>query len=198
MLLFRPKPSGMPIEDICGHLEYRIIDSRILGDYAMKSRLVELCKLTERKEFKLIYRASRDGFEAASFHAKCDDQPSTLTIIQTTKECVFGAYTSVAWDTSNTSKTDPNAFIFSLVNAQSIPQFFPVKVGDQYSIYCDVEFDGCDIQISDNSNTSEASYSNLGYSYDFSLFQCDTIEAQSFLAGSPHFQTCEIEVFQLS
>ena len=156
-----------------------------------------------RKEFTLLYRASRDGFRASNFHAKCDNQPSTLTIIKTTNGYIFGAYTAVAWDSSNSYKADPNAFIFSLVNVRSTPLLIPVKVRSNHSIYCIATHGpnfggGHDIHIANNSNTVNASYSNLGCSYDLTLFSYRSTEARSFLAGSYNFQTSEIEVFQLN
>jgi hypothetical protein len=39
-------------------------------------------------------------------------------------------------------------------------------------------------------------YSDLGYSHKHAQYENDTIEAQSFLAGSYEFQLAEIEVFQ--
>jgi hypothetical protein len=54
-----------------------------------------------------------------------------------------------------------------------------------------------DIVILDNSNTNRDSYSNLGECYDFTSFKPKSKAAQSFLAGSLHFTTSEIEVFQL-
>ena len=82
----------------------------------MENNPLELCKL-KGKQFKLLYRATRDGFAASSFHAKCDQQPNTLTVIKTTNGFIFGGYTAVAWDSTSRHKIDPNAFIFSLVNA---------------------------------------------------------------------------------
>ena len=164
--------------------------------------LIELCKLVT-KQFKLLYRASRDGFEATNFHAKCDNQPRTLTIIKTTEGYIFGGYTAVAWDCSSTYKTDPNAFIFSLVNVRSTPLLIPVKVNSIYSIICNATYGptfgvGIDLYIANNSNTETTSYSNLGHCYDFKLFSYGSNEAQWFLAGSYTFQTSEIEVFQLN
>ena len=40
--------------------------------------------------------------------------------------------------------------------------------------------------------------SDFGDCFDFKLFSRGTVEAKSFLAGSPTFQTTEIEVFQLT
>jgi hypothetical protein len=38
----------------------------------------------------LLYRASRDGYNAVNFHAKCDNRGKTVTIIKTKKNYVFG------------------------------------------------------------------------------------------------------------
>jgi hypothetical protein len=40
----------------------------------------------------LLYRATRDGFDASSFHSKCDGKANTVTIIKTDSNYVFGGY----------------------------------------------------------------------------------------------------------
>ena len=150
--------------------------------------------------FELIYRASRDGFDASSFHAKCDDQSGTLTIIKTTNGYIFCAYASVAWDSTSGYKADPNAFILSLMNVNFPSLFIPAKINDNSSICCKAGSGptfgaGHDIYIASNSNTSRESYSNLGRSFFFTSFNTGTVSAQSFLAGARNFQTLEIEVF---
>ena len=204
MTAFKPSTTNqhIQIESICGVLDKGTIDSTILGTRKMKNDLVELCKLSG-KQFNLLYRATRDGFAAASFHAKCDHQPRTLTIIKTTSGCVFGGYTSLGWNSSSGWRTDPDAFLFSLVNFRCVPRLMPVKVGDRYSIYCNasngpVFGSGNSIHISNNSNSTMESYSDLGQSYEFTLYSYGTVAAQSFLAGIRNFQTTEIEVFQLN
>ena len=50
-------------------------------------------------EFNLIYRASRDGWDARNdFHRLCDEKGPTLTLIKV-KETgrICGGYTSVSW-----------------------------------------------------------------------------------------------------
>ena len=202
MTEFKPSTHGAQIENICGNLDQTSINSAILVTDKMKNDLVALCKLSG-KRFKMIYRATRDGFQASSFHAKCDHQSRTLTIIQTTQGYIFGGYTSVEWVSDKRWKANPNAFLFSLVNVRSLPQLMPVQVGDPYSIRCESSIGptfgfGGSICISNNSNTTAESYSNLGKSYDLTLFSNGTIEPKSFLAGSRYFQTSEIEVFQLN
>ena len=177
------------------------IDSTILSSEQMKSDLVALCKLGGKK-LRLIYRASRDGFRAKCFHAKCDAQPRTLTVIKSFWGNVFGAYASVAWDSKGGHKADRDAFIFSLVNALSKPQLMPVRGNGQYSLFCDAAFAPTfgyshDICIEDNSNMSVGSYAQLGGSYEFAAFPYGSPEANAFLGGAILFKTKEIEVFCL-
>ena len=189
--------SNTQLEHLCGTL-FLAIDSTIVNSDKLKSDLVNLCKL-RGKQFKLIYRASRDGFEASSFHAKCDDQPKTLTLIRSAKGFIFGGYTSRSWTSKICWKRDPTAFIFSLVNAISTPQFISIQVGDTCALRCDPckgPTFGQDICIADNSNTGESN-AQLGCSYDFKLFSYQSPKADSFLAGSSEFLTSEIEVFKL-
>ena len=65
-------------------------------------------------EEKLIYRASRDGFAASSFHSKCDNFSNTVTIIKTISNSVFGGFTSAQWTSDWGYIYDANAFIFIL------------------------------------------------------------------------------------
>ena len=197
---FKPSTRGIQIEVICGHLEASpIIDSTIISDYTMASHLIKLCKLSD-KQFKLLYRASRDGFGASAFHSKCDNQTKTLTVIKTTKGYIFGAYTAIAWDSISKHKSDPTAFIFSLTNPSNQPQLIPIKTTTAKAIYCFSSHGpvfGCfDICIQNNSNTSDGNYSELGYSFDFKLHSPETTESESFLAGSRDFKTTEVEVFK--
>jgi len=46
---------------------------------------------------QLLYRASRDGWLQAQFHAKCDDQKATLVIFKTSAGRLCGGFTSVDW-----------------------------------------------------------------------------------------------------
>ena len=196
---FSPSTSDSQIDILYGHIVQVTIDSTILNSYKMKSDLVQLCKL-RGKQFELIYRATRDGFSAADFHA--NHEPRTLTVIKTTNGYVFGVFVEVAWDSNSLWKADPCSFLFSLVNARSTPLLMPVIVGNEYSMYCNPDscilIGACDIRITPNSNKTTDSYSNLGRSYDFKLFGHGTSEAKLFLAGSYNFQTSEIEIFQLN
>ena len=50
-----------------------------------------------RSRFALIYRASRDGLAAATFHANCDNKGPTVTVIKSGNN-IFGGYTEQSLD----------------------------------------------------------------------------------------------------
>jgi hypothetical protein len=164
--------------------------------------LIKLCEFDIKKEFKLLYRASRDGFSSNAFHSKCDNFPNTLTIIKVKDQPhIFGGYTEATWEGQG-YKQDPNAFIFSLVNGDNKPIKMKANQNIQNAIKCYSSYGptfggGHDFCISSDSTTNAKSYSNLGYSYQHPNYQYNSNEAKSFLAGSPNFSTSEIEVFQV-
>jgi hypothetical protein len=52
------------------------LDSHIVVGIADRIRLLELCGFTEKvdRNWRLLYRATRDGFKAFDFHKACDEK----------------------------------------------------------------------------------------------------------------------------
>ncbi|KAF2075728.1 hypothetical protein CYY_002971 [Polysphondylium violaceum] len=77
--------------------------------------------------FKIIYRASNNGFSTQSFHSACDGKGPTITVIKTTDGCVFGGYNSQSWNSDRERYGDDKCFIFTLVNKHGIKptKYFP-------------------------------------------------------------------------
>jgi len=148
-----------------------------------------------------LYRASKDGFSAKRFHSKCDRIENSLTVIKSESGNVFGGYTDKAWDSNGRGVTDPNAFIFSLINKEDKPFKVTCSDGANYAIWfafhCGPSFGSypCDLHIVGDSNTNESSYSNFGNSYKHPDYPAGTEEAQNILAGSYKFKTTEIEIY---
>lgn len=167
--------------------------------YKQKEDMIELCKFPKTLKWRLIYKASNNGFKADDFHSKCDGFEGTLTIIKTKENCIFGGYTDVSWSHSGGFKEDKNAFIFSLVNRKERPiKIFCSKF--QNAIFCHEGYgptfgDGHDIFVENNSNTFTNSYSNIGESYKSSLIENGSGEAKTFLAGTVNFSTSDVEVY---
>jgi len=49
-----------------------------------------------RGKWRLLFRASRDGFAAEAFHSKCDKKGPTVTIVKS-GSFIFGGFTEAAW-----------------------------------------------------------------------------------------------------
>ena len=69
-------------------------------------------------EWRLLFRASRDGFAASAFHSKCDNKGPTVTVVRSGAN-IFGGFTEKPWTNAgskfllqliiiNTSKIFPN------------------------------------------------------------------------------------------
>jgi hypothetical protein len=135
------KPNLSFNQDSFGSLylnDYSIIDpfkSQILSGN-QPSDLIKLCGFSSKDKWTLLYRGTRDGFEANDFHSKCDDHPNTLTIIKASgSSYIFGGFTSVHWDRTSDYKSDPNAFLFSLTNRDNQPCKMR-NIKTEYSIFC--------------------------------------------------------------
>jgi len=167
----------------------------------------------------LLYRGTRDGFESSVFHQKCDNKGSTITIIKTTSNYIFGGYTSVSWSSlekDKDSSVDNQCFIFSLKNPYNLPMKIK-KINNRKSILTNPNFGpifgsdptsfsmGYDIIINIKSlkptsdyfsrrYTSKSCYTHLGGS-----FTCPQgYDGKTFLCGSEYFILREIEIWKVN
>jgi hypothetical protein len=145
------------------------LDSQIVSDFP------QLFEEFVGKRFSILWRGSRDGFSVNEFHRHCDGHANTLTLILDTNGNIFGGFTPMKWDSSNSSKCDDNqkSFLFTLKNQHSIParKFVLKSEKKQYAIYCHSSCGprfggGCDICVSDNCAANTSSHTaNFGHTY---------------------------------
>jgi hypothetical protein len=167
-------------------------DSLILND----EECLSLVEMTNSTKGNLLYRATRDGFEAQAFHTRCDGKPNTITIIKNNLNYVFGGFASSAWNSSGRYIHDENAFLFSLRrNGVSSKDKFMTK-NPVYSLYGKSDYGptfggGHDIHICHQSNVCHGQYSFFGEIWPSG-------DANFYLGGN-HLQwlTSEIEVYQM-
>jgi hypothetical protein len=160
-----------------------------------------------RERFSLLWRGSRDGFEAKEFHCRCDGHVNTLTVILDTKGNIFGGLTPVKWESHRCWKMDDSlkSFVFTLKNLHNIPgKRFVLKAEmKQKAIFCYSGFGpvfglDCngysDIYVYNGCNTDTASGAFLGRAYTN-----DTgLNGEIVFTGSQKFQAREIEVFEIT
>ncbi|CAH3165577.1 unnamed protein product [Porites evermanni] len=161
----------------------------------MKSWLPEAMK----GEWRLLFRASRDGFAASAFHSKCDNKGPTITVVKSGGN-IFGGFSENAWTSRCESVSCRHAFLFSFVNPSGLgPTKLPLISGiDPNGIVCistlgPVFGIGNDLVISNNADESPHSNSQLGHTYQLPPGQQST-----FFTGAKNFTVTDYEVFGLS
>jgi len=155
-------------------LSSNVLDSEILMDEddALESLLSWMEPvITDEKQFNLLFRASRDGFDAIKFRTNCNNKGPTLTIIVSSTGDIFGGYTSNSWNgNTNNYVNDNSSFIFTLKNKHNIKPTKYICNYPQYGIYDNSSYGPCfgggfDICIYDKANTSTSNYTNFPHSY---------------------------------
>ena len=162
----------------------------------------------------LLYRGSRDGFEARKFHSKCDMKGRTLVIIKSKDGYIFGGYSTISWESTKWNGKcgkDNNArrqgygfeFVFTLKNPHSIPpsKYNMKKDWLDHSICCDINLGpifGCnDIRIENNCNTNNNSFSYYDFNPGEYSFNDTTGKKRLLFTGSSTYKVEEIEVFKI-
>jgi hypothetical protein len=195
-----PAARDLPVEiSALGSWVFPRLDSVIIVEYPA------LFAEFRGKQFNLLWRGSRDGFGGRDFHNRCDGHPNTLTVILDTKGNVFGGYTPTAWESpkGHRDKGDETlkSFIYTLRNPNGVSaRKFALKAEEKHkAINCfpwrGPGFgSGCDLFVSNHSNTNAESSTTVGASYaNNTEFDGDTL-----LTGSHFFIVAEIEVFEIT
>jgi hypothetical protein len=157
----------------------------------------------ENKSFSLLWRGSRDGFDAAAFHRLCDGKANTVTVIKNTNGFIFGGFTSNPWSSLDIGyQKDSTAFLFSLTNVVNTPLKLKIKSSGNYAVL-QSSFSGPifgsvhDLMVCSLSDTNRKSFMNI-QSYEYPCGISGYEGGQFIVGGSDHyFQTVEIEVFQV-
>jgi len=176
-----------------------LIDSILLNETKKCDEcLNNIFEWTGGKNLELLYRGTRDGMSANSFHNKCNNKGPTICLFKNDKGYIFGGYSSVDWQgpSGYAFRAAPDNFIFTLTNVYNIsPTKFPISDSNK-NIYDNSSYGPCfgnnghDIQI--NFNTNFTNFPNaykdvLGKGY--SIFKGDK--------DNDNFTLKEIEVFKL-
>ena len=150
--------------------------------------------LEQNFTFKLLYRATRDGDKASTFHKYCDGICPLIILVKTKKEIRFGGFTETYYESTKEykGKRDDKAFIFSLDKLKSyniekgqnailcFKNYGPVFYGNKYS----------NIFLNDNFFKTEGTVAKKG---DRFL----TKEDYEINMGEQTFNTKQIEVYQV-
>lgn len=162
------------------------INSKIIVDPKHLFMLDEWFK--KELKFKLLYRASEDGYSPQSFHTKVDKYKNTLIIIKDVNNFIFGGFTRKTWEGDKVFKKDKRAIVFNLDKEK----YYEINDEDK-SIFCDPDnlaiFGEGDIYLG-----ADSIKSNFPKTYGSSKDNKDN----ELTMGYEKLTPLEVEVFQLS
>lgn len=173
-----------------------------MPELLQKSYKKQLVKWVGRPcHFRLLYKISKDGCSAPTFHQKCDGQGATVTVLYNTNNTIYGGYLSQSWHSNNGYINDPDAFLFRLqYNGSNNPLKFPVDDGSNagygQSGYGPTFGGGHDIQTFNGTIANSGSvfslngYFGLGNSYNLNGQNVNTITNNSL-------QVTDMEVYSV-
>jgi len=198
----------LEIFEVCGHIlhdpnlntDSKILDSfndfKLVHNWAIEALKTSKTSKLKKVGFKLIYRGSRDGFDAQAFHSYCDNQGPTVVVCKAESSgFIFGGFTSQNWSRRNAFFQDKTAFLFSVTHKTKHPAF-----DSDHAIFCNgrtgpIFGKGNDLFIAGDADKNEESFSKLGVSYKTNSEKADDLNA--YLAGTAKFKLQEIEVFRV-
>ncbi|XP_077997903.1 kelch-like protein diablo [Glandiceps talaboti] len=155
-----------------------------------------------KQEWKLLYRASRDGYSCTEFHHRCDGYSPTVVLVKSSNGSICGGYSDIAWTSTAPPRgkyvTSERSFLFSLVNTQGLPPSKFDLINKKFAICHHPGFGpifgaGADLSIASDCNHGMQSYSNFPHSYTPSTSSTVT----NILMGEYHFNVLDYEVFTL-
>jgi len=121
-------------------------------------------------KWKVLFQASKDGFNGQTFHQKCDNKGATVTAIKSNNGYIFGGYASVSWNGNiNNYIQDANASLFTLTNPNNIPPTKYVSKNGTQALYSNPTYGptfggGHDIHLTNNNGNGN--YINFPHAFD--------------------------------
>lgn len=182
------------------------INSKILSstEKDMLLAMVENHKITKKFvgcEWKLLFRASKDGYTPKDFHDKCDGKENTVCFVETEFGHVAGGYVELAWsvggDWGDWARECDNVYMFVIRPTQQTFEFLPPeKQTTKFRVYepkCAVahydreafNFGYNDLYLRED----KQGYCNKQGHYDF--------DSSEQVTGASRFTYIDYEVFQL-
>jgi hypothetical protein len=170
------------------------LESEILSEFP------DIFTVFAERQFRLLYRGSRDGFGRRTFHERCDGHSETVTVVQSENDCIFGGYTPLAWHSRGEWMSDPDkrGFLFTIKNPHSLsPRIFHQKEAD-YALFCGATYGPsfgttADLRVWNGSESNQSCYTTLGRTYTNDT----NISDQVVFTGARDFVLKEIEVFHV-
>jgi len=138
----------------------------------------------------LLYRGTRDGFDATKMHQLTDNKGPTVGLIATTKGIKFGGFNKIGWNGVGSWFTDRDAFVFStdyLIKMKHLDSSSSI-IGGGYCMYW-----GSGANLMLDNGCASGTAANTGTSYENWATKTTVMP---FMAGTTStFTTGEVEIY---
>uniref|UniRef100_A0A671QAI7 Interferon-induced protein 44-like n=1 Tax=Sinocyclocheilus anshuiensis TaxID=1608454 RepID=A0A671QAI7_9TELE len=147
----------------------------------------ELCSFFNNANLSLLFKASVHGFNATTFHEKCNTQGPTVIVAYNKSGRVFGAFTSKSYAQTGQNVVDDKAFLFSFNDKEMKEDPLRVVSGNPQYAFTD-NGPNFDSLVFLYNNTANA-YSNPGtyqfdpqkiHGNDLQLTECEVYRVEDF------------------
>jgi len=152
-----------------------------------------------KAKFQRIYDSATDGWGAIDFHRRCNKKGWTLTIVETTKNFIFGGFTTAEWVSSTFAKPCSQSFLFSVNEGRK----YPNTLGGRDAIRCDFDqcatfgYGGNELEIDSESNDVGENFCNAN-GKTFKLPAAGKNGGPSMNGGEKKFLVKHFEVYTVS
>ena len=145
------------------------------------------------KKLNLLFSSSKEGDSSQIVHNKIDGRENILMLVKTTKGRKFGGYTSIGFDSSQSSKEDDKAFLLSLDKLKTYD-----NIRNENAIFCSKDdvpffysnFGKYNIKIENKFFSKEGYTAKKGDCFE-------TTEDYEINGGEEKFVVKELEFFQI-
>ena len=156
--------------------------------------------LPKARSLELIYKATRDGMNASSFHSLCNGISPVLVIVKAKTGSIFGGYSVVPWTTSSAGSVkdeSKQSFVFSLSKQTKHMLIGECAIYDHQS-YGSSFGNTYAFKIYDDVNRIDHYSSGVGTDFELPPGVIKgSDEDKAYLAGSEKFGISDYEVYRV-
>jgi len=137
---------------------------------------------------------SQNGYKSEDFHKKCDNKGPSLSLVKTTKNKIFGGFTSLNWNNQDGNLFDPSiqTFIFSLNLMKKYDIINPKKTAIECVKNFGIVFGDHDFSLKENMKNG-STYAN---SY-CNFLSNENLELTGGKGNNEEFEAEELEVYKV-
>ncbi|KAF0415737.1 BTB-domain-containing protein [Gigaspora margarita] len=129
--------------------------------------------------FRLLFRGSRDGYFAKTFHTQCDGQGATIVVVRVSKsDELIGGYNPIGWSSPRDVewRGTRDSFIFSLGDGKELSKAKISRIKEDYvndaiqlHDRLGPSFGFYELKIVDDAARAETSYASGGLKYEHTI-----------------------------